>query len=84
MVVDDQVFKVPLSNIDSTNGRWNLKDDNSAQAVYMGSWQKLFKELKVHGKKATIPKGAELVQVFYPTSMFLYTMFGGVTPRWRY
>ena len=84
MVVDDQVFKVPPSNIDSPNGRWNLKDDNSAQAVYMGSWRKLYKELKGHGEKATIPKGAELVQVFYSTSMFLYTMFGGVTPRWRY
>ena len=65
MVVDNQVFNVPLSNIDSPNGRWNLKDDNSAQAVYMGSWRKLFKELKVTGNKSAIPKGAQLVRVFF-------------------
>ena len=70
MVVDDQVFKVPLSNIDSFNGRWNLKDDKSAQAVYMGSWRKLYQGLKVDGEKATIPKGAELVQVFFQPQCF--------------
>lgn len=63
MVVNDEVFHIPMSYIDPNTGLWNLA--NSKEVEHRGSWRQLYDDIKMDEgyTKVKIEKDTKLVQV---------------------